>query len=296
MAELKIALTYEQQIERLKTIHNLTIEDDTEALSILKTINYYRLSAYGIGLKKNDNPEEYLDGISLQSLYKLYSFDSKFKNNLIHIIEQIEIKLRTQISNLLALKYGSEGYIDSSNFISKTTKEGKDIYTTIIENFRTECIRQKNAPLVKHHMEKYEGHFPIWVAVELFTFGNLASLFDIMQPNDRKEIANLYNTEPSYLGSWILSLVEVRNICAHYSRLYNMPLKQTPFLYKEHRQYRTNINKVFPVLLVIKRMLNGSTLWNEFFNQIQATFNQYSDVVNLSFIGFPKKWIDILAK
>jgi len=294
MAELKVALTYEQQIERLKTFHNVLIEDDAEALSILKTINYYRLSAYGIGLTKPGNHEEYVDGTSLKSLYRLYNFDSKFKNALIHVIEQIEIQLRAQISNFLALKYGSEGYINPNNFVRKSTKEGVDIHTSVINHFKDECSRQGNAPLVKHHMTKYDGHFPIWVAVELFTFGNLSSLYDIMFNEDRKEIAKFYSTEPNYLGSWILALLEVRNICAHYSRLYNMPLKQTPFLYREHRQFRQPINKVFPVLLIIKRMLLNNKLWNEFFDLIQGIFKEYSDVVKLSYIGFPKNWVEVL--
>ncbi len=295
MADLKNALSYEQQIERLKTVHNLIIEDVDEAFDILKSINYYRLSAYGIGLKKNGDSEEYKDGISLNVLYRLYSFDSSLKNHLAQTIEQIEIKLRTQISYCIALKYGSEGYIDNSNFIQKTVKDGTDIHANIINGFKTECQRQKNTPMVKHHIEKYEGHFPVWAAVELFSFGNLSSLYDIMKPDDRQSIADLYNTEADYLSSWILSLVEVRNICAHYSRLYNMPLKQTPFLYTEHKKYRHKINKVFPVILVIKRMLNGNKWWDDFFRKIRNTFQEYSDVVNLAFIGFPKDWEIVLS-
>ena len=69
-----------------------------------------------------------------------------------------------------------------------------------MESFIKERDHQKNAPFVKHHMDKYEGHFPIWVAIELFTFENLSSLYSIMVLEDRKKIAQLYNTEPKYLG------------------------------------------------------------------------------------------------
>lgn len=66
---LKPALTYNQQIERLKVIHKLTISDDALALRILAQVNYYRLSAYGIGLKKASNPEEYRDDITLEHIF-----------------------------------------------------------------------------------------------------------------------------------------------------------------------------------------------------------------------------------
>lgn len=296
MVPLKPALTYEQQIQKLSENHRLEITDREGALFILKSVNYYRLSGYGIGLRRKDNNELYKDGVSIDTLYRLYTFDSLFKNALMHVVEQIEIQLRTQIANYLAVSYGPESYTDSSLFDVKFSKDGSSIHTNIIESFKQECIHQKNVPLVKHHFEKYNGHFPIWVAIELFTFGNLASLYDIMKTDDKKYIASLYNTTSNHLSSWILSLVEIRNICAHYSRLYNMPLKQTPFLYSEHKQYRTGtINKVFPVLIVIKRILaNNRNLWNSFYSSLSCLLEEYNDVVNLSFIGFPKNWHDIL--
>ena len=295
MVKLKPALTYEEQILRLKNVHNLTIQDEASAIDILKCVNYYRLSAYGLGLTKGGNSELYSDGITLEHLYRLYQFDCLFRNHCMHIVEQLEIQLRTQISNHLALKYGPEGYVNPSLFSDKKTKDGELIHTTIIDNFKKECERQKNTPFVKHHLDKYEGHFPIWVAVELFTFGNLSSLYSIMLPEDRKAIATLYKTEPCHLGSWILSLVEVRNICAHYGRLYNMPLKQTPFLYPENRRYRSSAqSKIFLVLLSIKRMLNGNSSWVSFYRRIENLIDEYGDVIKLSFMGFPNNWKQVL--
>ena len=87
MPELKQALTYEQQVTRL-TEHNLKISSRESAIAILKKVNYYRLSAYGIGLAKPDDKEQYIDGITLESLYRLYLFDSLLRNQLVHVIEQ----------------------------------------------------------------------------------------------------------------------------------------------------------------------------------------------------------------
>lgn len=297
MVKLKPALTYEEQVERLITVHNLSIDDTEKAIRTLKRVNYYRLSAYGIGLTQTEDPEKYIDGISLRHIHRLYKFDSLFRNKLIHVIEQMEIQLRAQISNYIALKYGPEGYIDVNNFADKKTSSGESVHAAILSNFRKECEHQKKVPFVKHHMIKYEGHFPIWVAVELFTFGNLSSLYSIMKNEDQQAIADLYHTNRKYLGSWILALVEIRNICAHYSRLYNMPLKQSPYLYSENRKYRRgSINKVFPVLLVIKRMQNNSELWKSFKKDLELLFDEYSDVINLSFIGFPNEWKSVLSE
>ena len=74
---VKPPLTYEEQIKRFKEFHNLLIDDDEEALLILKKINYYRLSGYGNGLTLPNDKDKYRPGISLKHLYQLYTFDSK---------------------------------------------------------------------------------------------------------------------------------------------------------------------------------------------------------------------------
>lgn len=62
MAELKKPLSYEGQLKRLKVDHNLKIDNDDAATKILKRVNYYRLSAYGLGLMQEDDKEKYRDG------------------------------------------------------------------------------------------------------------------------------------------------------------------------------------------------------------------------------------------
>lgn len=91
-------------------------------------------------------------------------------------------------------------------------------------------------------------------------------------------------------------MVELRNICAHYSRLYNMPLKQKPRLYSEHRKYYSSsrLNKLFPTLIVLKRMTYSSGYWTKFENQLKPLMKAYNDVIKLSFIGFPRDWENVL--
>lgn len=291
---LKPALNYEDQIIKLKVDHNLKIKDEVYATEILEKVNYYRLSGYGIGLKKYNNKEHYKDDITIEHLFNLYCFDSQFKNNLIRTIEQIEIELRTRIAYHLAITYGSDVLMHEDNFIDKRNKKGQTIYSIINENLSNEVDRQKNKPFVKHHLRKYDGKFPIWVSVELMSFGNLSSLFSILKDEDQKEISNYYNTDPKYLKNWILCLVEVRNICAHYTRLYNMPLKETPRLYSENKQYKGKQNKIFPILLIIKRLLNSNDQWESLLKDLENTFNKYQDYFNYKFMGFPPNWKDIL--
>jgi len=295
MIELKKALTYEEQVNHLINAHSLEIKDKKIAIDILKRVNYYRLSGYGIGLKTKNN-DQFSDGITLEHIYKLYQFDSLFKIKLLHVIEQIEIQLRTQISYHLALKFGPECYLNPENFVPKTFKSGDSILDSIISNFQKECDRQKNKPFVRHHINKYNSRFPVWVAVELFSFGNLTSLYDIMKPEDQMAISSLYSVDPKHLKSWMLALVEIRNICAHYGRLYNMPLKQRPHLFQEHKKYGNwSQIKIFPALLSIKRILESDSLWTEFESNLVSLIEEYQDVIILPFMGFPLEWQKVLT-
>ena len=126
------------------------------------------------------------------------------------------------------------------------------------------------------------------------SFGSLSSLFSILKTEDQKSISGYYNTDPKYLKNWILCLVEVRNICAHYTRLYNMPLKENPRLYKENLQYKGKQNKIFPVLLIIKRMLKENGQWQSLIKDLKNTFSKYKGSFKFDFMGFPKNWEEIL--
>lgn len=100
-----------------------------------------------------------------------------------------------------------------------------------------------------------------------------------------------------YLNSWIQCLVEIRNICALFNRLYNLPFKQMPSLYKENQIYlnKKGVHKLFPVILVMKRILNSNDVWEDLFDKLKQTIDEHKDVVNLSFMDFPPDWEKVLS-
>lgn len=283
-------LPHATQLKVLAEEHNLLIKNPEAALAILQNVSYYRLSEYGLNLRKADNRTQYRDGVSLEQLFDLYCFDSRFRHNLIRVLEQLEIQLRTQIAYLLAKNYGAYGYLDANNFADHR------IHENLLKELSYRQAKNKQLTFVnKEFASQTGGKVAIFAAVELLSFGNLASLYKIMQYQDKKELAALYGTSADYLNGWLLALVEVRNICAHYLRLYDLVLKQTPPLYKEYLRYRGRQNKIFPVLLVIKRMLRSNAQWRSLYKNIKYTLEKYQAVVDLDCIGFPQDWQNVLA-
>ena len=113
------------------------------------------------------------------------------------VIEHIEIQFRTQVAYVLATKYGSLGYLNEDNFCSCTRNKNTSDHSMIINELNKEISRNKNTPFVAHHLDNYEGQFPIWIAVELFSFGRLSKLFSIMKDDDKKEVSNFYEKNGS---------------------------------------------------------------------------------------------------
>ena len=114
-----------------------------------------------------------------------------------------------------------------------------------------------------------------------------------MRPDEKRKVAKKYGVQSRHLESWMMALVEVRNRCAHYGRIYNMPLNQAPYLFAEHRQYRQTQNKIFPVIIILHRMTSGRSEWNTFLSTLEALMDEYTEA-NPAFMNFPNNWRDIL--
>lgn len=278
---LKPATTFDEQLEKIK-MRGCEIGDDVWAKDILKQINYYRLTAYFLPYKEPD--ETYAEGTTFNNMYSTYEFDRKLRHLLFSTIEEIEIMLRAQMSYYHAHKYGPLGYEKEDNF-NKLHR-----HDDFLSQIKTDIEHNKNNLFVRHHNEFYGGKFPIWVIIELFTMGQLSFFYSDMIREDKKKIAKeLYKTTDTNLGNWLKCLTELRNNCAHYSRLYNANLVSTPvtpkgFPYKLKR-------KIFDYILVLKFLYYDPLKWqNEFVINLKNLIDYYEPSIELKRIGFPENW------
>ncbi|MDO4563951.1 MAG: Abi family protein [Clostridia bacterium] len=290
---LKQPMTFDEQILHLRNNRGLLICDVDRAKKILQSVNYYRLSAYGIGLM-DKAADRYHSGVTLEQIYSLYVFDSRLRNILNPVIEYIEIQLRTQIAYQLAMQYGAEGYRNPNNFNYWFNKSKQtDAYTYFCEQLDSEIQKQKRKPFVKHHIDKYGGHFPIWVAVELLSLGALSTLYKIMKDPDQKAVANFYRTKPDFVKSWFAAIVELRNTCAHYGRIYNMPLDSLPKLPRKNSEFFNR--RFFTDCLAMRYITKTNSVWRTFVSNLRGIIDE-CEAINLSFIGFPDNWEELLSE
>ena len=288
MGELKQhqpPMTIDEQVENLKSI-GLIVEDEEYAKRILNDISYFRLiKAYSLNLKpKNGN---YVDKVTFEQLVELYLFNANFRQIIFPEIEKIEINVRCRIANYFAEQYGVLRYLEADNFVNP------EYHQSFIDDIEEEIRRNSKAPFVKNFRDNYEGgQLPIYALVEVFSFGTLSKFYKNMKNPDKKAVAKSFGVGYTYFESWLESISYVRNICAHYGRLYNAKLSKTPMLYKEYSEAGIGNNRIFGVLLCLKQLLKNDSHWKIFVQNIELLFEKYESV-DIKTMGFPENWKEL---
>ncbi|MDQ0232665.1 Abi family protein [Metabacillus malikii] len=285
--KMKPPTTFKEQVELYKR-RKLHVENSENAENILQRVNYYRFSAYGLTLKNPHNKDEYANGASFHNMLSLYEFDRRLRLLLLGALETIEIAFRTHISYETAHKIGPTGYREKECFQNETYhRQSLRELDALIKKSR------KSELFIEHHFQKYGGVFPIWVAIEVTSFGFLSKFYRNLHEDLKKHIARTYYNVPyKYIESWLQTLSNVRNICAHYGRLYNKYLTFKPKLFKEEASQLSN-KRIFAAIYIIERLLT-KTEGRRFITDLDALISEYEDTIDFAHIGFPPNWQELL--
>ena len=281
-------MNVDEQVINLKAL-GLKINDESYARSVLNDISYFRLiKAYGLGLKNKNST--YDGNVTFEQIVELYLFNANFRQILFAEIEQIEVNLRCRIANHFSCKYGVLGYENPDNF------SNADYHKEFLNSIQEEITRNSKAPFVKNFRENYtDGKIPFYALVELFSFGTLSKFYKNMKSADKKAVAVYYGVGYTYLESWFEHLAFVRNICAHYGRLYNMNFPKTPAMYKQYTEKGIGNIRVFASLICMKHLLPNDEHWTIFIDKISLLFEKYPNV-KIELMGFPENWEKILIQ
>ena len=279
-------MTIDEQVENLKSI-GLIVDDEEYAKKILNDISYFRLvKAYSLNLKPKNGC--YDKQTTFKEIVALYLFNANFRQIIFPEIEKVEINVRCRVANFFAEQYGVLGYLQAENFADE------NYHAQFLKDINEEIGRNSKAPFVRNFRENYEGgNLPIYALVEVFSFGTLSKFYKNMLNKDKKAIAKSFGVGYTYFESWLESISYVRNICAHYGRIYNAKLSKTPILYKEYTQVGIGNNRIYGVLLCLKHLLKNDVHWNLFVDKIELLFDKYQ-YVKISTMGFPENWRELL--
>jgi abortive infection bacteriophage resistance protein len=288
MNQVKPFLAYEEQVERLIS-HGCYIEDASLAQTVLSRVNYYRFSAYFLPFKQTDG--NYKPGTSFETVYQIYEFDRKLRAILFSAVARIEVFLRSQFAYYHTEHYGPLGYRERSSF----RDNGHD-HIRFVNQIDGAIKKNEKLLFVRHHIQNYNGQFPLWVITELFTFGMVSRFYADLQTRDQKKLAKtLFGLNPKTLISWLRCCTDLRNNCAHHGRLYFRAFPSAPAGLLELDQ--KDRQRIFGMLMILKVLYPDREGWQkEVVDEVISLIKEYQLDINLRHIGFPQNWQDLLLK
>lgn len=274
----------------------MIITDFTTAERTLNEIGFYRFRGYCFHLYI-PAIQRYKTGTTFETVLNIYKFDSELRNLLFDMSCQIEIALRARLCEAMLQYNDPLVYFDPSIFKEKE-KFWRNTSTLASE------IARSNDVFITHHYNNHDGQIPLWAAVEVMSFGTLSKYIKNLtsKPNSPfSKLASYYSykttkgntTYPSHdmFTSWIHSVVVLRNICAHNSRIYNRSLSTKPTLIKKDQQNpQPRFYGLYHFLLAMKYLRPSDTSWNEFMTKFKKLLYQYQPNIDFQKIYFPADW------
>ena len=163
-------------------------------------------------------------------------------------------------------------------------------------------VNRSNEDFIKHYNSKYNDPPmpPSWMALEVVSFTTLSRLFQSLKLDNRKEdITEQFGLKKvAILENWLHAISNLRNGCAHHSRVWNRRFMvsvtlpyNTLYLFMDRTtigQIRTN--KLFAVLSCIAYILDIISPGSDFKKHIKELLKSDCHLLELKDMGFPKYW------
>lgn len=297
----KDAFTHEQHIKLLRD-RGLNIQDEDAAAAYLNTISYYRLSAYMLPFQRSNGAvsHKFLPGTTFEQIIRLYVFDRELRLLLLDPIERIEVTLRAQLTDTLSLHHGPHCWTDKSLFDSRYE------HTWLLKAMSDKAAAREPETFIAHYHNKYSTpkEPPIWMVMEVLSFKEVSVLFGkLRHAKDKQVVANYFGIHDTVLQSWFRALSDLRNLCAHHSRVWNrefgsrpkLPRKPpadwpdltTPVTYGNYTAMpEARLAMMLVVLETLLRKINPDSQWRY---RLKSLLDQHTDLP-LAAMGLNVDW------
>ncbi len=290
----KNATSIPQQIEILKN-RGLIINDFSFAAHQLANISYYRLGEYWYVMQDDKENHIFKPNSKFEDVMALYNFDRELRFLLFDVIERIEISLRTKLIYHLSHEFDPWWFQNFELF------QDSQALVKTLSNLQEELERTKE-PTIKNHNKKHKDDKrfpPVWKSLEQTSFGSLSKLYGNLKNTikSKDEIAKEFGAvNHTYLPSWLQSISQIRNFCAHHSRLWNKNLPSTlkllskpPYKWIENVPNQHDFRYLYIHLCLMKYMLNIIESENDFTTRLTDLLKKYPNV-DPNALGLKENW------
>jgi len=282
---LKPALTLEAQADLL--LGRGLVGERQELISILRSVNYYRLSGYLYPFRVAGS-DAFREDTRLDVVWAHYGFDRELRLLLLDAIERFEVHLKTELTYRFVHRHGPFGYELATAFAAGSAGE----HARLLGKVREEVVRSREV-FLQHFQDKYgDSHQapPLWMTVEVLSLGTALSFFRIVEPSLKQDMARVFGVHDRVFESWVTALNALRNICAHHGRVWNREFGYKPLIPNKQPLWQGVRNdRLFGMLCILRHLLAKiapQSCWNE---RVEALLLAHPQVSHLS-MGMTADW------
>ena len=280
------SISVDEQISLLQS-EGLFFSDEERARHLLQNISMFRLKSYLKPFRQHQS-KLFKPNASFENAYIIYKFDSELRKMIGSELEKIEISIRTQLSMTMSGTAGIYWFTDATNFRDDSR------HASLLGNLGEE-LRRSDDDAVEHFRRNYTNIYPpSWMTFEVSSFGTLSMVYRWLKPGHaRRQVAKYYGLSDMVMESWLHSIVYVRNICAHHSRLWNRRLsinaiipRRTDFPFVEIPHDTKRVYYILSIILYFLQTINPNNTFAIRFKSLLAKYPQ----IDSSAMGFPVNW------
>lgn len=284
----KVSLSYTDQLAQLKG-RGLSVENNAKAIHLLENVSYYRLSGYWYPLLQDKQNHVFKPTAAFETAFKLYCFDRKLRQLVLGELEKIEVAIRAKLTYVISNKHGAF-WFQQPQLFNNPISHAKAL-AKIGEEFN-----RSDEEFIMAFRTKYSDPLPpSWMTMEITSFGALSMLYKNLKPSrEKREIAHYFGLADTVFETWIHSIVYLRNVCAHHTRLWNRAMSIRPQIPRSpHKQWidTTSIanNRTYFILCMIQYLLQTVNPHNSFKERFKSLLIEFSNV-DVAAMGFPVTW------
>lgn len=176
--------------------------------------------------------DRFAAGTTFEHLHLLFDLDRLLKERTFSMLLRAETTVRTAVAYCFSdFNRAMDSYLDPNSYCSRAQYHNGALYNRDKANL-IRCLQKahdnrRGHESIDHYLANH-GHVPLWVLVNVLTFGNVSHLYALSTQQVRNAVCRMiyeeqgtrYRIGTEQLRKTLSVLVDYRNVCAHDDRLY----------------------------------------------------------------------------
>jgi len=281
----------------------LIINQPNVAIQWLEKVGYYRLSGYGLQYRLRDSTgkltDQFSPGTRFENLTDFYESDRHLRLLVLDAIERIEVAFRSRMNDTLASLHGPHWFLDPARFSDKRDDKTNNLifdHQEFLGKAEEEARRNKESLFIRHYFQEYGSPVlpPCWMLAEALSMGTWSKAYGMLaERSDQKPVADFFRASPPELISWIHALTNLRNTCAHHSRLWDRRFVTCPSRKGNLKTTVTTNDRLFAQIAACLYCLWSVEPTSQWFAKLQNLIGQHPNLP-IGHMGFPSDWANRL--